>query len=144
MAIFVKLFFYISCQIEKFISSLLYLWKYKPFYRKNLQKLLNRSQYVSEWLSSDSMAILVHQDIHQEANTKTDSILIFKLIIVLYSTQCRYIKTWILKKPLIFLWKKTSLVLILLFLETLYPSQINLTQEILTWLVGLMDSLSDH
>lgn len=58
MAIFVKLFFYISCQIEKFISSLLYLWKYKPFYRKNLQKLLNRSQYVSEWLSSDSVAIL--------------------------------------------------------------------------------------
>lgn len=56
MAIFVKLFFYISCQIEKFISSLLYLWKYKPFYRK--QKLLNGSQYVSEWLSSDSVAIL--------------------------------------------------------------------------------------
>lgn len=57
MAIFVKLFFYISCQIEKFISSLLYLWKYKPFYRKSLQKLLNGSQYVCESLSSDSVAV---------------------------------------------------------------------------------------
>lgn len=58
MAIFVKLFFYISCQIEKFISSLLYLWKYKPFYRKTLQKLLNESQYVYDWLFSDSVAIM--------------------------------------------------------------------------------------
>lgn len=58
MAIFVKLFFYISCQIEKFISSLLYLWKYKPFYRKTLQKLLNESQYVYDWSFSDSVAIM--------------------------------------------------------------------------------------
>lgn len=58
MAIFVKLFFYISCQIEKVYFFTIVPVEIQAILQENLQKLLNGSQYVYEWLSSDSVAIM--------------------------------------------------------------------------------------
>ncbi|KAH1171907.1 hypothetical protein KIL84_007525 [Mauremys mutica] len=44
--IFVKPIFYMPCEMDsKIISSLLYLWKYKPFYRENFKNIKMLSQY---------------------------------------------------------------------------------------------------